>query len=128
MSNFGCPLRSLRRLRRFGFDAAPAHRPAADGFFHGAEKDHIHQLAVIEALQEHGDEQGPVFLALQSEGDDAGQHVNQQKPEEEKNGALKIGGVKELRSPGDMQLHKPQIRMEPRNIRSMMGEMSGRAS
>ena len=43
--------------RGFWFDAAPAYGAAADGFFYGAEEDYVHELAIVEALQEHGDEQ-----------------------------------------------------------------------
>src|SRR6266404_9735939 len=80
---------SRRKLRRsyragsFGFDAAPAYGAAAYGFFYGAEEDYVHQLAIVEALQEHGDEQGPVFLLFKGEGEDAGQHVDEEEAQEE---------------------------------------------
>src|SRR6266403_1846399 len=89
---------SRRKLRRgdgargFRFDAAPAYGAAAYGFFYGAEEDYVHELAIVEALQEHGDEQGPVFLLFEGEGEDAGQHVDQQEAEEEQDGALEVGG------------------------------------
>src|SRR5436190_22873565 len=53
------------------FDAAPADGAAAYGFFHGAEKDDVHELAIVEALQEDRDEQGPVFFLFEGEGEDA---------------------------------------------------------
>src|SRR6266403_4630750 len=78
--------------RGFRFDAAPAYGAAAYGFFYGAEEDYVHQLAIVEALQEHGDEQGPVFLLFKGEGEDAGQHVDEEEAQEEQDGALEVGG------------------------------------
>src|SRR5712671_6206488 len=54
--------------RGFRFDAAPAHWTAAYGFFYGAEEDYVHELAIVEALEEHGDKEGPVFFLLEGEG------------------------------------------------------------
>jgi hypothetical protein len=55
VSNFGRSCRAFGCLRRFGLDAAPADGTAADGFFDRAEKDDVHELAVIETLEEYGD-------------------------------------------------------------------------
>src|SRR5882724_8287697 len=76
----------------FRFDAAPAYGAAAYGFFYGAEEDYVHELAIVEALQEHGYEQGPVFFLFEGEGEDAGQHVDEEEAQEEQDGALEIGG------------------------------------
>ena len=54
-----------------GFDAAPAYRAALDGFFDGAEKDDVHHLAIVEALDDEREEERPVFVFLEGEGDDA---------------------------------------------------------
>src|SRR6267154_1982700 len=106
--------------RGFRFDAAPAYGAAAYGFFYGAEEDYVHQLAIVEALQEHRDEQGPVFFLFEGEGEDAGEHVDQQEAEEEKDGALEVrgGGRGEEReaddvilreAPGDYGAEKEQV-------------------
>ena len=92
VSDFGRTGGTFGRLRRFGFDAAPADGTSADGFFDGAEKDNVHELAVVEALEQDGDKERPVFVALERKSYDAGKHVDQQKAEEEENGALEIGG------------------------------------
>src|SRR6266403_5392952 len=74
----------------FRFDAAPTYWAAAYGFFYGAEEDYVHELAIVEALQEHGDEQGPIFFLFEGEGEDAGQHVDQQEAEEKQHRALQV--------------------------------------
>src|SRR5712671_5337399 len=96
--------------RGFRFDAAPAYGAAAYGFFYGTEEDYVHELAIVEALQEHGDEQGPVFFLFKSEGKDAGQHVDQQEAEEKQHRALQVrgGGGREQRQPYDVILRESQ--------------------
>src|SRR5207245_11535181 len=54
---------------QFRFDAAPAHGAAVDSFLHRAEEHHVHQLAVIEALQKHWDEKGALFFAFRACGE-----------------------------------------------------------
>jgi len=54
-----------------GFDGAPAYRTAMDGFFDGAEKDDVHHLAIVEALDDEREKKRPVFGFLEGEGDDA---------------------------------------------------------
>src|SRR5882762_6412822 len=105
---------SRRKLRRsycawcVRFDAAPADWAAAYGFFYGAEEDYVHELAIVEALQEHGDEQGPIFFLFKGEGEDAGEHVDQQKAEEKQHRALQVrgGSGREQRQPYDVILRE----------------------
>src|SRR6266403_763833 len=96
--------------RGFRFDAAPAYWAAAYGFFYGAEEDYVHELAIVEALQEHGDEQGPIFFLFKGEGEDAGEHVDQQEAEEEQHRALQVrgGGGREQWHPYDVILNEAQ--------------------
>ena len=58
-------------LGGLGFDAAPAYGAALDGFFDGAEKDDVHHLAIVEALDDEGEKERPVFVFLEDEGEDA---------------------------------------------------------
>src|SRR5882762_1555257 len=94
--------------RGFRFDAAPANGAAADGFLYRAEEDYVHELAIVEALQEHGDEEGPVFFLFKGEGEDAGKHVDQQKAEEKQHRALQVrgGSGREQRQPYDVILRE----------------------
>src|SRR5579864_1493591 len=97
---------SLSWATRFGFDAAPTYGSTADGFLHGAEEDHVHQLAIVEALQEDGDEQRPIFFFLESERKRAGEDIDQQETEKEDDGFLDVGGGPELRQFRDAELRK----------------------
>ena len=46
------------------FYASPTDGATADGFFHRAEQDDIHELAIVEALEQDRDEESPVFVWL----------------------------------------------------------------
>src|SRR5580658_1428949 len=92
------------RRRGLGFDATPADGAAADGFFDRAEKDDVHQLAIVEALEKDGDEERPVFFFLESKRESAGEHVDKQEAEEEDDGLFDVGGGPELREFSDSKL------------------------
>ncbi len=92
--------------RGFGFDAAPAYGATVDGFFHGAEQDDVHELAVIEALEKDGNEEGPILVAFESEGDHAGKDVDDQESQKENHGTLDVGGGPKVGNLADVQLRQ----------------------
>ncbi len=65
---------------RLVLHATPSDRPPAHGFLYGAEQHDVHQLAVIETLQENGNQERPIFMEFQRERDHASEHVDDQKP------------------------------------------------
>ena len=89
-------------------DSAPADRAAADRFFHRAEQNDVHQLAIVEALQEDWDEKRPVFVRLEQERDRARQNVDDQEAEEKEHRALDVGGRPDLRKVRDLLAKRPQ--------------------
>ena len=89
------------------FDAAPADGAAADGFFHRTEQDDVHQLAIVEALEKNWDEKRPVFMRLKQERDRSRENVDDEEAEEEKHGALDVGGGPDLRQVCDFLAERP---------------------
>src|SRR5579871_2422888 len=89
-------------------DAAPADRTTADRFLHGAEQNDIHQLAIVEALEKNGDKQCPIFVRFEKKRDRAGQNVDDEEAEEEKHGALHVGGGPDLRKVSNLLAERPQ--------------------
>jgi hypothetical protein len=96
---------SSRHLRLY---SAPADRAAPDSFLEGAEKYDVHHLAVIKPLQDQGSEERPVFIFFESEGDDAGEQVNQHEESEKDQRSFHI-----LRGPQLRQLRDAKLRETP---------------
>ena len=92
------------RNRNLGLDAAPADRLALDGAHHRAEQNDVHHLAIIKALQQQRPEQGPVFVPLEREGDNASEEIDQHESDEEDQRTLDVGGGPELRQMREMKL------------------------
>jgi len=80
-----------------GFDTTPADWAPADGFFHRTEENDVHELAIVEALEQDGDEKRPVFVRLEQERQRACQDVDDEEAEEEEDGAFDVGGRPDLR-------------------------------
>ena len=76
--------------RRLGLNPSPADRASTDCFLHRAEKHYVHQLAVIEPLQQHWNQQRPVFIAFQGKCHHTCQNIDQQKSQKEENGARQV--------------------------------------
>src|SRR5579863_5457962 len=89
-------------------DAAPANRPSADGFLHGTEQNHVHQLAIVEALEKDGDQKCPIFMRLEKKRDRARQDVNDEEAEKEKHRSLHVGRGPDLGQVGHFLTKRPQ--------------------
>ena len=124
----GCA--ALRGGDYFGvilFDAAPADGAAADGFFHRAEQNDVHQLAIVEALEKNWNEQRPVFVRLEEECDRARQDVDDQEAEEEEHGALDVSGGPDLRQVRDFLSERPeQQRAEEHQVDDRRDQWQGK--
>ena len=70
------------RLTWFVFDASPTDGTAADGFFDRAEQDDVHQLAIVEALEQHRNEESPILMSFESKRNDARKNVDDDKSKE----------------------------------------------
>src|SRR5208283_2668178 len=93
-------------MRGLRFDAAPAYGATVDGFLHGTEEDDVHELAVVEALEKDGDEEGPILVAFESESNHAGKDVNDKESQKENHGTLDIGGGPKVGNLADVQLRQ----------------------
>jgi hypothetical protein len=72
------------------FYASPAYWASSDGFSEGAEKDYVHHLAVIEALEDEGSEEGPILVLLEGESDNTGEQINHHENREEDQRAFHV--------------------------------------
>ena len=90
----------------FVFDAPPANGATADGFFDRAEQNDVHQLAIIETLEKHRNEERPVLMAFEGKRNDAGEDVDDNESKEKDHRALDVGGGPELRNLRDMKLRQ----------------------
>lgn len=94
----------LDAMRRLGLDTPPADGATADGFLNGTEENDVHELAIIEALKENGNEKRPVLVPFKREGESAGDDVDKQEGQEKDDGFFDVGGGPELRKLGDAKL------------------------
>jgi len=95
-----------------GFDAAPAYGAAMQGFLEGAEKDDVHHLTIIEALDEKRREKRPVFVFFEGEGDDAGEQVDEHESGEENERANDV-----VAGPEQGEMRDAELRESPEKNR-----------
>lgn len=93
-------------VRWLGFYSTPTYGASTDGFLHGTEEDDVHELAVIETLEEDGDEEGPILVAFKGEGNGASKNIDQQEAQEENHGTLNVGGSPKVGNLADVQLRQ----------------------
>jgi hypothetical protein len=73
-----------------GFDASPAYWASSDGFSEGAEEDHVHHLAVVEALENQRGQEGPVFVLFEGKRDYTREQIDHHEDCEEDQRAFDV--------------------------------------